>query len=578
MAKRTGSTGKSSKTNPVSNRAFSLTRFKKWKIGWLFIGAILTGLIVFAPALHGPFLFDDTHLPFSDPKAGSMPARFWLGGVRPALMATYWLNFLISGTDTFSYHLVNVAIHAATAVLAYLILNRVIEISSIRLEGRWHALAGSVIFLLHPLQTESVAYIAGRSELVAGFFFAAAWLVFLNHFESNIGYGASIRIICLGGLAILGKESAISLPAILVATDVFWARNGIASQLRLRIRLYLLFGCGALLAAYVMLRSLASAGSAGFGAGVSPMFYALTQCRAIFIYLRLFAFPKGQNGDWQLPLFHSLWGEWAWAYCGATLALTGVVVWLFRRERLASYGLTVFLLMLLPTSSFIPILDALAERRMYMPLTGLILAGIAFTRHVRSAAPLRIITITAIAILGIVSWQRSIVWASDLNLWLDAVRKNPANARAHFGMGTALVARGQCAAAIGEFTTARSQGYSQPDRLLIDLAEAYNCDHKPGPALGLFKLLAKNAPSALVYNRIGYIEATLGDTPAAFAAFASAISLDAGNAPAYAYRGTLKLALDDLPGAEADFREALALDPSDEVALAGMKGLAKARH
>lgn len=548
-----------------------------WRPLGLFVAALTLALVVFGPALSGTFVFDDSHLPFADPRAASMPPGFWIGGVRPALMATYWVNFLISGTRPFSYHLVNVALHAGTAVLMYRIFERLLTIASVARYRRRYALIGSAIFLLHPLQTESVDYIAGRSELLAGFFFAAAWLVFLNHFDSETGYATSLKIIFLASIAMLSKESSISIPAVLLATDLFWAKEGIARQLRLRIRLYVLFGCGALLAVGLVLRSLSSGTSAGFGAAVRPVDYALTQCRAVFIYIRLFFYPKGQNSDWMLPFFHSLKDNWAWAYCAGILALMAVIIYLFRRDRLISFGLLIFFLMLLPTSSFVPIQDALAERRTYMPIAGLILAVFGFLARVRlKAGPLNALAVAALAVLSIASWRRSTVWTSELNLWVDSVRKNPANPRAHFGLGSALVMGGNCGSAVHEFVTAYSQGYPEQQKVEWNLAEAYKCENKLDLALPLYELVAKRQPSAEAYNRIGYVEAMRGDAGAAIAAFNTAIKLDPGNAAAYAYRGTAKLAVTDIPGAEEDFHRALNLDPASQIALEGMRNLAKA--
>src|SRR5215469_15550923 len=78
---------------------------------WLFAMALAVALAAYGPALHGSFIFDDFHLPFADPHAAEMPWRFWIGGVRPVLMLTYWANFLVSGADTLSYHVVNVILH-----------------------------------------------------------------------------------------------------------------------------------------------------------------------------------------------------------------------------------------------------------------------------------------------------------------------------------------------------------------------------------------------------------------------------------------------------------------------------------
>src|SRR6185312_4265184 len=89
------------------------------------------------------------------------------------------------------------------------------------------SLFGAALFLLHPLQTESVAYVAGRSELVSGFFLLSAWLVFVKHIENETKLATALIILLLAAAAVLGKESAISLPAVLLLTDWYWNPAGL---------------------------------------------------------------------------------------------------------------------------------------------------------------------------------------------------------------------------------------------------------------------------------------------------------------------------------------------------------------
>jgi protein O-mannosyl-transferase len=549
-----------------------------WNWFWLFLGAFVLSLAVFGRSLGGGFVFDDYHLPFMDPRAAQMPAAFWIGGARPLLTATYWSNFLLSGTDAFYYHLTGLAIHAATTVLVFFVLDRLFDISGFKTNRCWYALFGAAIFLLHPLQTESVDYIAGRSELVAGFFLFAGWLVFLRSFESKTGIVTVLGILILAGAGLLGKESAISLPAILIATDVFWAKDGLVAQFRRRWKLYVPFVVGALGATVLILRTLGGGSATGATAGVSPLSYALTQCRVIPTYIRLFLVPVGQNGDWGLPFFHSLVFGGAWLYVLLMLALLAVTGWLYFRNRLAAFGLIVFLLALAPTSSIVPIRDALAERRMYVPIAGLILTALALVLDSRlSVSALRNSAVAIVAILGLISCARGGVWTSDVAFWRDSTEKNPDNGRAHFGLGSALVKAHNCAAAIPSFEIARSKEPANA-QFAWDLATAYQCHQDPERALVLYRTLAAAQPTAATYDQIGYIEATQGRVPQSLDAIENALRLDPNDATAYAYRGLARLALDDTEHAEADFRHALQIDPTNEAASKGLAALAARRQ
>ena len=132
------------------------------KRNWIYAGAIAAVVILvfwaYAPCLRGAFLFDDAVLPFALPGA-SAPLAIWLRGVRPVLMASYWLNSRISGDEsTYSYHIFNVLIHLATTGLIFLIARRLLEWSRIdRLRRDVLAAFAAALFLLHPIQSESVA-------------------------------------------------------------------------------------------------------------------------------------------------------------------------------------------------------------------------------------------------------------------------------------------------------------------------------------------------------------------------------------------------------------------------------------
>jgi tetratricopeptide (TPR) repeat protein len=543
----------------------------------LLAGAFAISLAVFAPSLNGGFIFDDLHLPFADPHAAKATPAFWIGGVRPILMLTYWINFLISGTDTLSYHLVNLFIHASNAVLIFFIYDRLFEISRAKVDRRWFALFGASLFLLHPLQTESVDYIAGRSELVSGFFFFSAWLVFLRHFEKESGFFLSLKIGLLAGLGVLAKESAISLPAVLLLTDLCFRDKPIGQQLKGRLKLYSLFLVGGLAAAIKILGSLTAGTAAGTSIGVSSFEYFLTQCRVILTYLRLFLIPVGQNGDWQLSFYRSLAGAGQVAFLLAILMLLGLAIWLYPRDRLASFGLAAFFVMLAPTSSIIPIKDALAERRMYLPMAGLLLLVLALAARIRFTPAWRAGTaIVILLVCAVLSSQRSTVWASDFNFWSDSARGNPANYRAHFGLGVAMMVRKDCPGAVHEFAAARAEAPSDQE-VLWNLASAQECAKQFADALASYRSYASVNATSAAYNHIGYVEAMLGHPAEAQDVFERAIKLDPNDATAYAYRGMMHYAVGSFADARIDLRRALEIDPDNQIAATGMAKLA-AQH
>jgi tetratricopeptide (TPR) repeat protein len=259
------------------------------------------------------------------------------------------------------------------------------------------------------------------------------------------------------------------------------------------------------------------------------------------------------------------------------LALGLAITLLYRPCPEISFGLLVFLLALAPTSSFVPVKDAMAERRMYLPVIGLIIAALGIVNRLQPhAAIIRSLAAAVLIVLSVASFNRSQAWASDISIWQDAAEKNPRNPRAHTSLGAALLLAGDCGRAAGQFSQAVAlEGLTEVNGR--NLGAAYECNHQPDLALATYQRLVLVHPLAEAYARIGYLEALRENVSAAMAAFDTSLRLDPYNAPAYAYRGVARIAGDDLPGAREDFGRALSIDPVNAVATSWMAKLSHER-
>jgi hypothetical protein len=169
--------------------------------------------------------------------------------VRPLLMFTYWANYSTSGMSSDAYHLTNIAIHVLNVCLVFLILLRIfIWTGWTANEARVGALIGAAIFLVHPLQTESVSYIAGRSESLAASFVLASYAVFLYRRAPAISWLESGAVLVLFAMAVATKENAVALAGVFLLTDLFWPGDGWLAQLWRNRRLYGLMVPGVLVA------------------------------------------------------------------------------------------------------------------------------------------------------------------------------------------------------------------------------------------------------------------------------------------------------------------------------------------
>jgi tetratricopeptide (TPR) repeat protein len=561
--------------DPKLSGLFSNVRFYQ-----VFAGALLISLLAFSSAITGDIILDDNRLPFADPRAQKMPAAFWIGGVRPLLMASYWLNFKLSGLNTLSYHALNIFLHALTASFVWLCARKLLEMAQVD-PGRRPVLAGLIagIFLLHPLQTESVDYIAGRSEVLAGLFFFAAFALFLCTPPDRFGFWRVSAIIALILGAFLSKENGVVVVALILFTDIFWHEGNVTKQLRGAAKLYYALLVVGTLGVGFVLRVLLSARTAGFQVqGLRWYEYFFTQWRVIWQYLSLFILPVGQSGDWMFRRSHGVMDNNALLY-GIGLLLTIVVAIRIRKwAPLAAYGFLVFLLLLAPTSSVLPIQDVMAERRMYVPMFGLALltAGL-FDKAKVKPGSIAISAVLILTVAGAITWERSKVWRSALDFWTDVLKNSPANARAYVDLGNAQLRNGRCNEAVRNYETVKAtqamRGTQAGFKLDVNLATAYDCANQPDKALRTIRQIGirSDSPPEML-TQLGMLATKLGDNGTALNWLNESIRLDPGNSQAWALRGFAELPASPAD-AERDFRQAATLNPANDLARAGLARL-----
>jgi hypothetical protein len=534
-----------------------------WLIG---CGALFLVFEAYGPALHSPFVLDDLYLPYAE----QYPPRLlhgWVGFLRPLLMFSYWVDYQIGGGDPHGYHTTNVLLHFLVSIVVMLIAARLLEWSGV--SGRMRqalAVFSGALFLLHPLQTESVAYVASRSEVLSVFFYYTAFAVFLYSNRDSMSLLRAIAIVTLFGAAAATKEHTLTLPALIVLTDLFWHRGGLRRNRILYALLALACAAGGVVVGKVLLAS----NTAGFGmADLSPASYFLTQCRTIWIYVRMFFLPFGQNIDADIPISRGLLDQGAIFGLVALLAVTAAA-WIYRKRwPLAAFGVFVFLLLIAPTSSIIPIRDVLAERRVYLPFLGLILISLELLRRLQF--PQAVGAGSAVLLAAtLLTYQRSEVWSTPLTLWQDSVAKSPRKMRPRFHLAFAEYQAGDCAKAAQDFQAASR--LDTPDyRLLVDWANALDCASQEEEAATEFTAATSLYPqSAEAWVGLSSVYGKQQKLDQALEVLARAEALDPGIAQIYVNRGGVYELQGNRAAALKEYRRALAIDPANRLAGAGI--------
>jgi len=412
-------------------------------------------------ALGNGFVFDDYLLVVDKPLIRTSQSLWTLLSnplsleYRPLRTFSYILDYRLGGMQPWVFHASNVVYHWITACFVFLIALRLTNVP--RLENthwRWRAAVFiALLWALHPVQTDTVTYIAGRRDVLGGLcLFSGFWayLQFRTSQSSALWRYGWLLFSCLAyGLGILSKESVLVLPLLCWAYDV--QQEGLIESLRRRWALYfmiLLLGMGVLwhFAGAIIMETIQKATWHG-GSMVGNF---ATVARIWVRYLTVMVYPRTLLADYSydaFPVSSSMTEpEVLWAL--AVLGVTVVGVWGLARWRpLCGYGGVWMLLTILPVSHLIPIKEIAAEHYLYVPLFGFcLIAGIVLDALCGKPASVLgqrtilrpIVGYALVAVLLVGAVTRTVIrnrdWIDEETFWSATILTAPRSARAHYNL------------------------------------------------------------------------------------------------------------------------------------------------
>jgi tetratricopeptide (TPR) repeat protein len=579
-------------TRPCLKRiAISMHSASKTNRSSLFFAAVivLLGFAAYSNTLSAPFILDDTYA-IADNPVLRHPLSSWkeiVTGMRPVVTLTLAFNFALGGRDgVVGYHLFNIGIHLLAALTLFALLRRVLSRrrfqSTIGNAATALGFAVALIWLLHPLQTESVTYTIQRAESLMGLFYLLTLYAVLRAGEgpdTHYGWATLAVIFCALGMG--SKEVMITAPMVALLFDRVFLSSSWAELFRRRWGLYLALALTwGILAVPIQIAvspefAHGRQGGAGFGlTRVSPLEYAVSQPGVLLHYLRLSIIPYPLCLDYDWPVARTPQAIVPPAM--AILALLALTVWAWFRAPALAFLATAFFLILAPTSSIMPILDLAVEHRMYLPLAALwtIFAIAALWFLARSGKPIPpgvswvgYCVFAAIAfVFGALTMSRNEEYRSDLSIWADVVTKRQGNARGYHNLGHALLGVGRTEESIGLFLKAIEL---RPDFYIshTDLGNAYASLGHPDMAIAHYKAALKIQPSYPI-ALTGLASALLQKEQfeEAKVSIQKALAISPDLIQARIDMGIILQKEGNIPGAIAEFRRALASEPTNGLA------------
>ncbi len=535
---------------------------------------VLTGFVAYHNSFSGPFIFDDASSITSNPTIRSLwppwgplsppDAAVTVQG-RPVLNLSLAPNYAASGTAVWSYHALNLAIHLGAGLTLFGLVRRTLARTRFAPNALALSLAIADLWIVHPLQTESITYTIQRAESLMGLFYLLTLYFLVRGVDAAEGgagcpqraWFAFSVVACALGMAT--KEVMVSAPIVVLLLDRTFFAGAFRAALAQRKTFY-----AALASTWIVLALCVAStggnrgGSAGFDVGVSWWDYELTQFRAIAHYLKL--------SLWPAPLVFEYGSFWidhtadvilemvlVLGLAGATL----LAVW--RKPALGFLGCWFFAS--LAVTSLVPgTTQMIVEHRMYLPLAAVITAlvlGVAAWLGPRTGwlwllPALGCITLTI---------RRNEDYRSELAIWGDTVAKRPGNALAHEMLGQAFDRAGRYDEA-AEHHAASLKIFPAFAVAHVSLGDDLVRNGKIAEAIAHYEGALRTKPDYVdAHHELGIALARAGRRAEAIAHFETTLRLKPDFAEAHFDLANVLSALDRNPEATAHYEAALKLRP-----------------
>jgi tetratricopeptide (TPR) repeat protein len=581
---------------------------------------VILGFLIYSNTLNVPFHFDDQLIIQQNPHVRLSSLSFkdiWAAGVksyasnRPIANISFALNYYFHQYNVVGYHVINITIHILTGMLLYLFIRTTLNLPALGFGNAsrfWIAFFAALLWLVHPIQTQSVTYIVQRMNSMAAMFYVLSFLLYVKGRvvrEKQKRWPWFAGCAFSGVLAIGSKEVAVTLPFFMLLYEWYFFQD--LSKAWFRRHLCYMVGALILLGFFVFLYL----GTDPFDSILSGYKHrdftlterVLTEFRVVIHYMSLLLYPRPSrlNLDYDFPLSHSLMEPVTTLFSvGVLVGLVGLAICIAKKERLISFCILWFLGNLVMESSVIA-LEIVYEHRAYLPSMFFFLLIIVLAyRFVKQQKAIIAVLSVSVMLFCVWTYERNSIWTDPVTLWRDCVNKSENKPRPHNNLALALYEQGrldeaivQCSEALrikgdhpeihntlgaalaagGQLDEAISH-YLQALRIRPDYADAHNnlaaamyAQGRLDDAMSHYSAALRIQPSsAQVHNNLGLVFARQGRLNAAIAQFREALRIMPAYAEGHNNLGTALHRQGKLAEAINHYNEALRIEPGYEEA------------
>lgn len=564
----------------------------RWEkmLPWLLL---LAGFLLYLPSLSAPFVYDDGLHIERNPTIRHLDrlGKILASDRRMVVTLSLAVNYALDGDQPRGYHLFNVVVHLLAASVLYALIRQTLLGDRLRerygQHAHWLAFAVTLLWMVHPLCTQAVAYVIQRGEALMGLFYLLTIYCVMRAGRRDKPIGWYVAAVVAMLLGLMSKEVMVTAPLMVLLYDRAFVAGNFKLALRRRWPLYLV-----LMATWFYLTATkidtivapttaaGGGGTVGFSTqGVTPLTYLATQSAVIVHYLRLTLWPDALVFlyEWH-PATHI---TQHWPQSIFLIGLFATTCWaLWRRPMWGFLGAWLFVI-LAPTSSFVPLKHPIFEYRMYLPLAGVVALLVFAAHHWLKDKPkpaLAMVLVAAVLLAGRTT-VRLRDYQSEMQLWqsvVDANYENPVGlshlAMTYRELGAALLQDRRFEEAQRAYDIALKYSF---DALAID-PTSFEAAHNVGviymetgrgeDAEKWFLVLTKDAPydSSILYN-LGRIAFDRGDMKQAERWFFKTIMVKREHASGHDMLGVVKAKRGALEEAAREHEFAIQINPANAI-------------
>ena len=578
------------KENPAPGRRDIGFGALLFRVGLPLLVAVVT-FGFFFPTLYSGFVdWDDVRLLLENtryravdwPNIRWMFGTFYMGHYQPMAWLTFALDYFLWGTDPFGYHLTSLIIHSINAVLFYFVALRLLSLTMGSAPSTGAAIrvaAGltALLFAIHPLRVESVAWITARRDVLSGLFFLSTLLCYLKAMENQAARRCWIAAaVIFYALSLLSKPTSITLPVVLLVLDVYPLRRLVlgrwsAAETRPIWQEKLPF-----FALAVIFGVIALAAQREAGAFLSLEHYGIAtrlgqSLVAPVFYLWKMIAPVDLSPVYAIP-YHLEKSDWLF-FIGAVIVDVAITIALIAGRRRWPGLLAVwicYLALLAPVLGLFQSEPRLAaDRYSYLSCLGWAIVVAAALLHLtqpQRARAGRMAAVVAasvvVVVLGALTWRQTQIWHDPLTLWRHAVAAYPRAAKAENNLANILIQLGRPAEAMAHYRLAveidpdYKEGRHNLGLTLAENGDVAGAVREYREALRIdpnYKEAHNSLAAALFYQ---------GDLDGAISEYRRALVADPRFKEAHNNLGVALINQGNAAGAVAEYRAALALDPN----------------